>query len=223
MHISNGLFFNSSACIECGLCEEYCPENAVNLKDVTFDIDGHIYSGGSSLYFSKSRCLGENCAKCVDTCPTEAIYTEIPTIGGGGGGGSSNDTQSLKEKADYLHKKYTASSFSKIVDAFNLGQQIKELNVEGIKTLVKHIGGELDGKVLNMLKEAPLPIKIIGVGSTIENVYKTYTVLSDGNITSSDIIQLFNATSDVASYVPGPVGLIAQGVNFTLVVYDETK
>ncbi|MBF0598357.1 4Fe-4S binding protein [Faecalibacter rhinopitheci] len=223
MHISNGLFFNSSICIECGICEDVCPVNAVKLKNYIFNIDGHIYSAGSSLAFQADRCLGEFCAKCVEICPTSALYTELPFYGGDSGGNSNNNNTTLKEKANYIHKKYTTSNFRKIVDALNLGQQIKELNVEGIKTLVKHVGGELDGKVLNFLKEAPLPIKVIGVGSTIENVYKTYTVLSDGDITNSDIVQLFNATTDIASYVPGPVGLIAQGINFTLVVYEESK
>lgn len=40
---------------------------------------------------------------------------------------------------------------------------------------------------------------------------------------SLTISSLFALCPTLLTYVPGPVGLIAQGINFTLVVYEESK
>jgi ferredoxin len=51
-----GLSFDTSKCVDCGLCEKRCPVEAINLQFKSFDYD---------------KCIG--CASCVNNCPKQAI------------------------------------------------------------------------------------------------------------------------------------------------------
>jgi len=54
------IWFHKALCKRCGLCEDACPVNAINLEDGIHRID-------------REKCLGIECGKCVEACPHNAL------------------------------------------------------------------------------------------------------------------------------------------------------
>lgn len=54
-------YFITSACIECGSCEEYCENGAVDVKDKKYVID-----------IEKCDC----CGTCLEFCPIDGAIIE---------------------------------------------------------------------------------------------------------------------------------------------------
>ena len=55
------IWFHKVLCKRCGLCQEVCPANAINLEnDDLHRID-------------REKCLGFECGKCVEVCPYNAL------------------------------------------------------------------------------------------------------------------------------------------------------
>jgi len=54
------IWFHKAICKGCGLCQEICPVNAINLEEDIKRIDNE-------------KCLGVDCSKCVEVCPSNAL------------------------------------------------------------------------------------------------------------------------------------------------------
>lgn len=105
------------------------------------------------------------------------------------------------------------------MDALGLADGIKSLNAAAIKSLVTSVGGEMTSDVHNIIKGAPLLSSIAAVGTVIDGL-DTVVAFSDGEITNDDWIQLGQTIIGVASFIPGPIGLIATGISVGMAIYD---
>lgn len=55
------IWFHKMLCKKCGLCQEVCPVNAINLEE-------------DALHrINRENCLGIECGKCVEACPYNAL------------------------------------------------------------------------------------------------------------------------------------------------------
>ena len=50
---------SEALCIQCGMCEDHCPEEAIKHNDIGY------------LYIDVNKCT--DCGDCAANCPTEAI------------------------------------------------------------------------------------------------------------------------------------------------------
>ena len=51
-------------CVQCGMCEKYCPVEAISAQNGAFAIDAH-------------KCI--ECGTCHDLCPVNAISLLVKT------------------------------------------------------------------------------------------------------------------------------------------------
>jgi len=51
---------NADECVACGACQDVCPENAIEIKEVSV--------------IDNDKCV--ECGACVDECPNSAITLE---------------------------------------------------------------------------------------------------------------------------------------------------
>ncbi len=61
----------TNGCIECGICENECPENAIKITNK----DGNTVAG-----YLAHLCLGMSCKRCVRICPKKAIHYRDITV-----------------------------------------------------------------------------------------------------------------------------------------------
>jgi ferredoxin len=214
---------DGDACIECGLCEYECPWGAIEMNASSYISvgDSPFMVNGVNVSINYIACVDD--FSCMEVCPTGAIY-KLETVppGTGDGGGSTYDPRYFTIVARQLIYKYSASKLKTNMEAIGLTAGIKTLNASAIRSLVTSLGGEISAETHTLLKGGSFLTKVVAVGTVLEGL-DTIVAFSDGEITNEDWAKLGKLALSGLSFVPGPIGLVATGINVGIAVYESQK
>ncbi len=226
---------NKDDCRTLDLCFEACPVSAI---EMAFTVNNGSFTESFSI-IDQSKCI--SCGMCKNVCYVDAIkhssenpddpfepYDPFIYMGGDSSGGSgsspnepwSNNYNDFKNKALDVLNKYNTSKFKNIVDNIGLADDIRALNMEKIAYLTKQVGGDVK-QIRNFAKNSPLG-KIAMVGTVFDGI-DTVVAFTDGEITTDDWIQAGTFMVGVATFIPGPIGIVATGINIGIAVYNSKK
>ncbi|EDM37815.1 hypothetical protein PBAL39_15359 [Pedobacter sp. BAL39] len=146
-------------------------------------------------------------------------YTGGGYTGGGYTGGGT--TPSFYElAAAWMDSKYDDMA-DKIATSTSLANSLQTLQHAAINQLITSTGGQPITGMMESIGKTGLS-KVVAVGA-IYNGVKAVIAISDGNITSQDVYDAGKALLGGLSFVPGPVGLIANGISIGITLYEMSN
>jgi hypothetical protein len=170
------------------------------------DCNGDI--GGSAYYDYDCGCIGGNTG--ISECEEEEdenSYNPDPF------------QESLLVKVQNLFNTKTSDYFKTIAESMGLANGIQTLSHSAINSLITATGGQAVTQLAEIASKTGLG-KIAAVG-VVFNGLNTIVAFSDGNITTEDWYQLGDTLLNAASFIPGPVGIVATGVSVGIAVFSD--
>jgi hypothetical protein len=163
---------------------------------------------GGSAYFDDCGCIGGNTG--ISECEEEEdenSYNPDPS------------QESLLVEVQNLFNTKTSDYFKTIAESMGLANGIQTLSHSAINSLITATGGQAVTQLAEIASKTGLG-KIAAVG-VVYNGLNTIVAFSDGNITTEDWYQLGDTLLNAASFIPGPVGIVATGVSVGIAVFSD--
>jgi len=136
----------------------------------------------------------------------------------GGGYGGYNDSSTIMNLVQDFFESHTADDIGNVMNAAGLANGIQTLNHSAINQLVVATGGEPITALKEVASKTGLG-KICAIGAVYDGI-ETIVAFTDGEITNEDWESLGMTLLNTASFIPGPIGLIATGISVGIAVYD---
>lgn len=134
-----------------------------------------------------------------------------------GGDNGGNSSSSFMSRVQAFFSSHTAEYVESVIDNTGLANGIQSLSHSAINQLVVCTGGQPVTILKDIASKTGLG-RICAVGAIYQGL-ETIVAFTDGDITTDDWKDLGMELLNVASFVPGPIGVVATGINVGFAVY----